>query len=169
MEKERWMDQIGVSGERDSELISRAYDIIMANVYPTEGFLWCPYRCITPGIGPFDGIWNWDSAFHAMGVSRFDDELAKECVLGFLQFQREDGLLPDVIQEDNTIISGYGKPPLFAWAVETIYKRDGDMDFLKKCIRVLLKTKNTGRETGAMKDCSITMLKARITVIICCG
>lgn len=139
MTKLEWIKEIGVTDERDSELISRAYDTLMANVYPAEGFLWSPYRCITPGLINFDGIWNWDSAFHAAGVARFDTELAKDSVLGFLQFQREDGLLPDCILEDNSVISGYGKPPLFAWASEIIYKRDKDIKFLKKVYKPLVK------------------------------
>ena len=36
----------------------------------------------------FPGIWNWDSAFHAMTVSRYDEALAKSCVTSFLQFAR---------------------------------------------------------------------------------
>ena len=139
MDKTRWMEKIEITNERDRELISRAYDTIMGNVYQDEGFLWSPYRCISPGKNQFYGIWNWDSAFHAMGVSRWDAELAKESVLGFLQFQREDGLLPDVIFEDNTIVSSFGKPPVFAWAAEIIYKRDRDIEFLRKIYPCLVK------------------------------
>lgn len=121
-----------MNNERDHELINRAYKILNDNIYPSTGFPWSPYRCLTPAMGHFNGIWNWDSAFHAVGVSRFDTTLAKESILGFLQFQLENGLLPDVIQEDGLIENTYSKPPLFAWATEIVYKRDKNLSFLKE-------------------------------------
>lgn len=121
-----------LNNDRDKELAKRAYCTLMGNVYPNEGFLWSPYRCITPGKNNFHGIWNWDSAFHAVGVSRWDIQLAKESILGFLQFQREDGLLPDVIWENGEIVSTFSKPPVFAWAAEIVYKRDKNIDFIKE-------------------------------------
>ena len=82
-------------------------------------------------MGKFKGIWNWDSAFHSVGISRLDTEIAKEGVYGFFKFQRDDGLLPDVIFEDGRIVDTFSKPPVFPWAVEIIYKRDGDIKFLE--------------------------------------
>lgn len=116
---------------RNDELIKRTHDTLMGNVYDKDGYPWSPYRCITPGKISFPGIWNWDSAFHAVGMSRFDTELAKESILGFLQFQREDGMLPDVIYEDGGIVSSLSKPPVFAWASEIVYKHDKNIEFLK--------------------------------------
>lgn len=132
--KEHKIDKI-----RDKELIVRAYNTLMSNVYPTEGFLWSPYRCISPGKNNFPGIWNWDSAFHAAGVSRWDTKLAKESIVGFLQFQREDGLIPDVIWENGVIESSFSKPPLFAWAAEIIYNRDKDISFIQEVYPKLVK------------------------------
>ena len=127
------------SSERDRVLAERAYQTLMGNVYPNEGYRWSPFRCVSPGRGNFRGIWNWDSAFHAVGLARFDTELAKESILGFIRFQREDGLLPDVIREDGSIVSGFGKPPLFAWAAERIYLFDQDASFLEKVYDPLLR------------------------------
>ena len=129
--KETWLKSNKFNSKRDYELAGRAYDVLMGNLYPDKGFLWSPYRCISPGQNNFCGIWNWDSAFHAIGVSHWDTSLAKESILGFLQFQRKDGLFPDVIWEDGGIESSFGKPPVFAWAAETIYKQDKEIDFLK--------------------------------------
>ena len=132
MTKEERLNSVSVKNARDEELICRAYDVLLGNVYPKEGYPWSPYRCITPGINWFRGIWNWDSAFHAVGISQWDVQIAKECILGFLQYQREDGLLPDVIFEDGRKIDSFGKPPLFAWATEFVYKHDKDVGFLKE-------------------------------------
>ncbi len=131
VEGEKWLENMLVKSERDRELIDRAYYTLMNNVYSDNGFLWSPYRCISPGKNTFHGIWNWDSAFHAVGVSRWSVELAKESIEGFFKFQRDDGLIPDVIYEDGSMVSSFGKPPLFAWATEIIYKKDFDVDFIK--------------------------------------
>ena len=109
---------------RDQELLKRAHITIMENVYEPEGYLWSPYRCITPAKNFFKGIWNWDSAFHAIGISRYDTNLEKESISGFFKFQRDDGYLPDAVLEDGCIIAGSSKPPVFAWATEIVYKRD---------------------------------------------
>ncbi len=131
MNRSEWSVFSKTFGERESELLIRSYDTIMGNVYEKEGYLWSPYRCISPGKNNFPGIWNWDSAFHAVGVSRWDTELAKESILGFLNFQSENGLLPDVIWENGGIVDTFSKPPVFPWAVEIVYKRDKDIEFLK--------------------------------------
>lgn len=114
-------------------LAERAYDILNGNMYaPDAGYLWSPYRCLTPGNNKFRGIWNWDSAFHAIGLARWDTELAKESILGFLKFQKENGLLPDVIRENGEIVDAYSKPPVFAWATEILYARGADIEFIKE-------------------------------------
>ncbi len=132
MNFEQWFSKNTFSCDRDRELAKRAYHTLMGNVYTEGDYLWSPFRCVSPGKKNFRGIWNWDSAFHAVGLSRWDTTLAKESILGFIQFQREDGLLPDVLCTDGRIVSGFSKPPVLAWASEIIYKRDRDADFLKE-------------------------------------
>lgn len=52
--------------QSDFELLNRAKATILGN--QITGDAWMPYR----------GIWNWDSAFHAIGISHWDDTLARE-------------------------------------------------------------------------------------------
>lgn len=132
MDKKAWLDYENKYCDRDVELLKRSYNILMENVYDKEGFLWSPYRCISPGKNNFQGIWNWDSAFHAVGVSRWNTEVAKENIIGFLKFQKENGMLPDVVRENGFIEDSLSKPPVFAWAAEIVYKRDKDIEFLKE-------------------------------------
>ena len=93
-----------ILNERDKRLLERAYDNIMKNVSASTGCPWSPYRGIRPGRNEyFKGIWNWDSAFHAMCVSRWDKELAIETLRAFMQYQREDGMFADVIRDDGKV------------------------------------------------------------------
>lgn len=119
--------------ERDLKLLERTEEIFRANIYNADdNFQWSPYRCISPGMGSFTGIWNWDSAFHAVGAARIDTELAKENILGFFRFQKEDGFLPDCIWEEGGMVETLSKPPVFAWASEIVYKADNDIEFLEE-------------------------------------
>lgn len=121
---------VGLS-ERDKDLVERAKNTLFSNVYEDNGYPWSPYKCITPGKNHFKGIWNWDNAFHAVGMARYDTDIAKDNILGFFKFQRQDGLLPDLIYENGEIIDLYQKPPVFAFATETVYKKCKDKEFLK--------------------------------------
>lgn len=118
--------------DRDLELLERTARVLAENTYAPVGYAWSPYRCISPGKSTFPGIWNWDSAFHALGMSRIDVALAKESIFGFFKFQKENGFLPDVIFEDGRIVDNASKPPVFAWAAEAVYRADGDREFLKE-------------------------------------
>ena len=63
-------------------LLERAKRTLEGNIaVPGEGHVnplpWHPLRGIRPSLDDYDGVWNWDSAFHAMAVSRWDPELAR--------------------------------------------------------------------------------------------
>lgn len=131
MTRNEWIKLAEKHNERDADLLIRSYDTLMANVFEPVGYPWSPYRCISPGKASFSGIWNWDTAFHAVGVSRWDTTLAKENIIGFLQFQKEGGLLPDLVKKTGEIVDAASKPPVFPWATEIVYKRDNDKEFLK--------------------------------------
>lgn len=135
--KEQWLEQYQTNAY--ASLLARAYDNIMANV--SEGDTpWKPYRGIRPGrCDNFPGIWNWDTAFHAMCVGRWDTSLAKECLLAFMQFQCDSGMYPDVIHLAGDMFAGASKPPVMAVSVLLTYERDGDKTFLKNCFDSLQK------------------------------
>lgn len=146
LSKEEWFSAYPAATEQEKELLCRAYDTLMGNVYPREGYPWSPYRLITPGKPRFPGVWNWDTAFHSVGVSRWDTELAKEGIRGFLQFQGKDGILPDVVFEDGRVVDLYSKPPVFAWATGIVYQRDPDRTFLQEVYPKLVLNERFWRE-----------------------
>jgi len=122
-----------ILNERDKRLLERAYDNIMKNVSASTGCPWSPYRGIRPGRNEyFKGIWNWDSAFHAMCVSRWDKELAIETLRAFMQYQREDGMFADVIRDDGKVENISSKPPVLATYVLLTYQRSNDKAFLQE-------------------------------------
>lgn len=130
----KWLEENrgNVSG-MEYDLLRRCAEVLYKNIAREEGLPWSPYRCITPGRGKyFRGIWNWDTAFHAMAVSRWDVRLAEECILGFAQFQLPDGMFPDVIFKDGRIEDRLSKPPVLPWATEIVYKRGGNREFIEK-------------------------------------
>ena len=153
MSRENWLKQCkNTVSDRDHRILDKASRILIQNVAPNnEGVLWNPYRAITPSMTPipnkpgrvyFDGIWNWDSAFHMVGVSNFDKRLSQEQMEAFFLFQKENGMLPDVIrlpQRNNQIMDQYGKPPVWAWAMEILDRRQPDDGFLKKMYPRLVK------------------------------
>ncbi len=82
----------------------------------------------------FNGFWSWDSWKHAVGLSYYDLRLAKEQVKLMFKFQNDDGIVADCVYRDTTIEAhNYRdtKPPLSAWAVAEIYKKDKDLEFVK--------------------------------------
>jgi len=122
-----------------NELINKAERILKSNIYEENNYLWGNYRMISPSKEYFPGVWNWDSAFHAIGMTYIDCELAKEQIEGFFQFQKEDGMLPDVIWERGDIVDTFSKPPVMAYAAERVYKECHDLSFLRRIFPKLIK------------------------------
>lgn len=83
----------------------------------------------------FQGFWSWDSWKHAVGLSYYNIDLAKNQIRAMFDYQSEDGFVLDCIYRDNLIEENNyrdTKPPLSAWAVVKIYKKDRDIDFVRE-------------------------------------
>ena len=94
-----------------------------AGLFPSYHYKW------------FNGFWSWDSWKHAVGLSYYDTNLAKNQIKAMFDFQNEDGFIVDCVYRDTTIEAhNYRdtKPPLSVWAVAEIYKRDKDLAFVKE-------------------------------------
>lgn len=72
---------------------------------------WSPFRGIKPSNLCFDGVWNWDCAFAAIGILPFDPALAKEQIEMFIHLQQPSGLFPDLLSGEGKLYDRYGKPP----------------------------------------------------------
>ena len=119
-----WLDSLQDSlSPRDHQLLTRAAHTLTTNILIPEagrGMPWSPLRGIMPSPGTYRGVWNWDAAFHAVGVAHWDVLLAREQIKVLLEAQLPSGALPDVIFEDGRVVITFGKPPVMPWAAAWI-------------------------------------------------
>ena len=91
---------------------------------------WAPLRGICPSPSGYRGIWNWDSAFHAIAVARWDAALARDQIKIVLERQMPSGGFPDVMLENGTVVTNFGKPPVLSWACAIVDRHSPDDKFL---------------------------------------
>ncbi|MBR5410854.1 MAG: hypothetical protein IK104_09285 [Clostridia bacterium] len=99
------------------------------NVYSPQNGVPCRYT--TPDRLPHRHMWLWDSMFHAMAIVRYDPALAKDAVRAVLACQRADGFIPHMMKS-RADVSSITQPTVVAWALYEIYRRDGDLAFLRE-------------------------------------
>lgn len=140
---DQWLETFyGKYSFREYSLIDRCARALEQNkTGQREGrqYPWSPLPCLTPSDCYFNGIWNWDSAFHAMGIVQWDPELARDQVRLFLKIQKENGMFPDVWECSGDIKDGGSKPPVLPWAVCVIDHTVPDLEFVKECYPALKK------------------------------
>lgn len=150
VEADEWAHVAG-AGHTESErvLLARGRATLLGNV--TESSAWAPYRGIVPSPKVYRGIWNWDAAFHAIGVAHWDAGLAREQMDIMLDRQLDNGMLPDVIHQNGKLNIEYGKPPVMAWAVAD--RRSPDDAYVEKVYPRLVRFgKFWDKERGGLKD-----------------
>lgn len=133
-----WLNQqVGGLSERDARLLKRAHYTLMGNLavpdaHSLNPLPWHPLRGIRPSSVHYPGIWNWDAAFHVLGVMRWDPELARDQIRIFLKCQQTSGLLPDVWFMSGDLVKGFGKPPVFPWAAMRLDQLAPDHEFVAR-------------------------------------
>ena len=111
-------------------LLQRAQATLLGNM--VRGNAWKPYRGIMPSPGTYRGVWNWDSAFHAIAISQWDPALAREQFDILFDKQGSNGMLPDMVMEDGRVGMGHTKPPVMAWAIAVVDHRSEDVEYIRK-------------------------------------
>lgn len=128
---------------RDKSLAERAVATLFGNIIvPPEdntAFVFKGRQAIAPSPQTYKGVWNWDAAFHTIGMSYFDQEIAHDQVRIVLDFQKEDGQLPDVVYSSGETVFRFTKPPVLAWAVMCSDRIAPDTAFLNECYDGLCK------------------------------
>ena len=118
------------------------------------GYPWRPIRAARPSSCSFAGAWNWDCAFMALAMSKWDVELARDQFRLFAKLQRADGMYPDCWKlGDEGVFAGCSKPPVLAWAVWACERESHDAEFLAQAYESL--KRNVGwwhAKRGGEKD-----------------
>ena len=143
------------------DLIDEAKKVLYGNLR-TGYSKWAKenYKYICPSYPHYPHQWFWDSCFHAIVLSHFDVELAKNEIRSLLKVQKDNGFIPHVIYWKATKfrrpLAGIGamlesspsffpkttdliQPPLIAQSVEAIYKKEKDLNFLREVVPKLKK------------------------------
>ena len=140
---------MAIDAARTQRLKEMSLDILLRNRRQTDGH---QYTVPSPESYPFQ--WLWDSCFHAIALSHFSTEDAKQEIRSLFSAQFENGMLPHMIYrgdkkemklgEDFVSIdwgrastSTITQPPLIAEAVWNIFERDGDSAFLRETYQPL--------------------------------
>lgn len=114
-------------------LYYKALSINKVNVRSAEGNIPCVWT--TPDRVPHKHLWLWDSVFHALAIVNYNPELAKNAIRAVLAQQREDGFIPCTMSPN-----GYDdvtQPQVLSWGVWEVYKKTGDIEFLKESVKTL--------------------------------
>ena len=136
---------------QQAELLKRAQATLLGNVVSLPA--WKPYRGVEPSRGTYHGIWNWDSAFHAMAISNWNSALAQEQFDILFSRQQPSGALPDVIWDNGSFVSSLTKPPVMAWAVAVIDHRSPDTQYLRRMYPKLVRLGDFFlKERGGTRD-----------------
>jgi Mannosylglycerate hydrolase MGH1-like glycoside hydrolase domain len=126
--------------ERDAELAQRALEVLHEN--------WIGHAT-KPSPKLYPHQWSWDSACHAIGYARFDQERAEHELASLFRGQWRNGLLPHIVFTDGQRYfpgpefwqtdrspdapsrpqtSGIVQPPIHATAVHEVYRLGRDRD-----------------------------------------
>ncbi len=142
---------------KKSAVIAQAKSIFEGNTF--QGYSeWknTDYKFIAPANKEYVYQWLWDTAFHAIVLSHFDPQWAKNEIRNFLKGQWDNGFLPHIIfwgkkkrlphwayiesalsiRPRTTSIT---QPPVLPISVEYIYARDKDKNFLTEVLPKLAK------------------------------
>jgi glycogen debranching enzyme len=133
----RWLKrQRGKVSVRDFELLRRAQQAFYKNILTVgeagKPLPWAPLRGICPSPAKYQGVWNWDGSFHALAISRWDGELAREQLRIILDRQLPSGALINNIRANGLVRDRYGQPPVMPWVCALIQERAPDQAFLKR-------------------------------------
>lgn len=103
------------------------------------------YQYTVPSPDSYPYQWLWDSCFHAIILSYFNVEDAKKEIRSLLSKQFANGLIPHIIYWEAKVKTNFpeikwGKdgtssitqPPMLAYAVWEIFKKDNDQTFIEQ-------------------------------------
>ncbi len=117
-------------------------------------------RFTVPSVNLYPHQWNWDSAFIAIGYSRYDTDRAVQELKSLFDAQWENGMLPHIVFDrdnlgkyfpepdfwktdiskyspENHLTSGITQPPIHAYAALKIYENSPEKGKVKEFLKWL--------------------------------
>ncbi len=143
--KQRWNEYLSKALRKDlpdayNRIAVKSVVTLIANWRSAKGDILHEGVIPSNSNANFNGFWAWDSWKHAVALSHFALDLAKDQVKALFDYQAEDGMISDNVFS-NKARNNYrdSKPPLATWAVMEIYKEKKDIDFLQYMFPKLVK------------------------------
>lgn len=114
--------------EKIKSLFYKCCSVMKTQVYTPEG----PFKGFwtTPDRLPHKMLWLWDSVFHSIGNYLLSEELATDTIMAPLDLASEDGFIPHM--GDTSYKSNITQPPVLAYGIWKLFKRNGDRQLLEK-------------------------------------
>ncbi|MBN2280055.1 MAG: glycoside hydrolase [Candidatus Marinimicrobia bacterium] len=133
--KSKWLKQ-----KKYRNLAVKALETLVLNWRSAAGDLQHDGLFPSSSVSYFNGFWAWDSWKHAVALSKFAPELAKDQVRAMFDYQNDKGMVADCIYMDKTENNWRNsKPPLAAWAAWKIFEQTGDQLFIREIFPKILK------------------------------
>ncbi len=123
-----YKDMPACKDEKYEQMYQKALSVNKVNIHTPEGKIPCVWT--TPDRVPHRHMWLWDSVFHALAMVNYNPELAKTAIDAVMTQQWEDGFIPHMMNPKDC--SNITQPQVLAWGVWEMYKKTGDIDYLKK-------------------------------------
>ena len=119
----KWCKKYKNLSLRDKELLTRSIKCLEDNIVASNNKIFKNRKAIVPSKNTYQGVWNWDSAFIALAVSRYDYDLALNQIDFFFEKQDKRGMFPDAILLNNKVYDLTSKPPIFPSVLMVMNKR----------------------------------------------
>lgn len=123
------------------QLYYKCLSVQKVNVHTPEGNINCMWT--TPDRVPHRSMWLWDSVFHSMAISEYNEELAKDCIRGILLQIQPDGMVPHMMSPLRH--SEVTQPQVISWGAWQLYEKTKDRAFLEFCLPYLERYLEFGR------------------------
>jgi glycogen debranching enzyme len=101
---------------------------------------------MVPSKTHYVGVGQWDAFFHALAYRYVDTKLAEDQLRIVLDHQREDGMIPVAIHDEDIIThlmapvdADVTKPPVIAWTALKLYQQSEHLEFLNEIYEPLVR------------------------------
>lgn len=126
--------------DKEKTLVNRAKNTLYGNIITVDDKctpLFCNTRSIAPSPSTYKGVWNWDSAFHLLGMTHFDTQIAHEQSKVIFENILPNGQFVDVVFSTGKVVDRFTKPPVYALCIELSDKLSNCDSFLEYALPYL--------------------------------